>query len=291
MGDIGSKKGVMREEPREPGEETEFFLQSNESDASAFTAHIHNAAELLYVKEGSYLISLDDVPYEIGEGDLILFCSGAIHHGVTHGMPRNSHYVIKIPPSLFIDSSKREGVRVAMRFAVNHASRRCLWRKDELSGSEVERVLGELISEYEGKRYASEIAIRLKIMELLLAIMREDAPTVSGTTALSDRTAEQIYDVMNVVSKRFYEDIDERALAREYGMSYCYFSRSFKRVTGMTFKSYLNRTRISRAERLLMKNDSTISEIASACGYNSVSYFISVYRTLTGKTPYQSLLS
>ncbi len=282
------KNDIRREKPREIGEETEFFLQKNAPLTSAFTAHIHSAVELLYIMEGSYVISLDDVRYEVEEGDLILFCSGAIHHGAAREMPKNSYYVIKIPPSVFIDFSKREGVKAAMRFSVNHASRRCLWRKSELDASEIGNVLKSLVCEYEEQRYAAEIAMRLKMIELLLAIMREDVSSAADE-ALSDRVSEQIYDVMNTVSRHYAEDIDEKALAREHGMSYCYFSRSFKRVTGMTFKSYLNRIRISKAERLLFKNDSTISEVASACGYNSVSYFISVYRSLTGKTPYRAV--
>lgn len=283
------KTDVRREPPREMGDETEFFLQRTEPLTRAFVAHIHTAAELLYIREGSYTISLDDVQYEVYPGDLILFCSGAIHHGAAGDMPKNSYYVMKIPPSLFIGFSKREiGAEAGMRFAFNHASRRCLWRDSELVGSEIKSVLDGIVREYEEGRYASEIAIRLKMMELLIAILR-DEESVSSRAALSDSSTEQIYYVMDAVSRRYAEDIDERALARECGMSYCYFSRSFRRVTGMTFKSYLNRIRISKAERLLFRNQSTISEVASACGYNSVSYFISVYRSLTGKTPYQTI--
>ena len=87
----------------------------------------------------------------------------------------------------------------------------------------------------------------------------------------------------------FCEDIDEKVLAKSYGISYSHFSRSFKRVTGITFKNYLNRTRISKAEQLLFQNECSVSEVASACGYNSTAYFIKVYRSIKGKTPYKAL--
>ena len=72
-------------------------------------------------------------------------------------------------------------------------------------------------------------------------------------------------------------------------MSYSYFSRTFKAVTGMTFKSYLNRVRTNKAEQLLLLENRTISEVASACGYNSISYFIKVYRSIKGVSPYKHI--
>ena len=57
----------------------------------------------------------------------------------------------------------------------------------------------------------------------------------------------------------------------------------------MTFKAYLNRTRISKAEQLLLQHGGSVTEVATTCGYNSISYFISVYRSITGKTPYKAM--
>ena len=283
------KRDIRIETPREAGKETEFFLQVNSPNTAACTAHIHNAVELLYVKEGCYTVTLDDTRYEISEGDLILFCSGAIHYVMTGDSEQSSYYVIKIPPSFFIGFSGRdEGTEYAMRFALNRRENKSLWRRSELEGSEIKRILDTLIAENEQKRYASEVAVRLKIMELLLCILRDDAPRV---TSVNDRTAKLVYYAMSYVQENYAEDIDEKELAKANGMSYSYFSRSFRRITGMTFKTYLNRTRISKAEQLLFRNGGSISEAATACGYNSISYFISVYRSVTGETPYKALRS
>ena len=283
------RSDIKLEEPRGIGQEIEFFVQSNSKSSTACGAHIHKATELLYVKEGSYTVTLDDTRYEISEGDLILFCSGAIHYVVTGDSPQNSYYVIKIPPSFFIDFTRHDaGTEYAMRFALNRKENKCLWNKEELKGSEIKRVLDSLISEYTKEMYASEVAIKLKIMELLLAILRYGTPSAP---LVNDQISRSIYSVMNYIQERFAEDIDENELARSYGMSYSYFSRSFNRVTGMTFKTYLNRTRIRKAEQLLFLDRCSISEAAIACGYNSISYFIKVYRSVTGKTPYRALRS
>ena len=175
-----------------------------------------------------------------------------------------------------------------MRFALNRRENKCFWHKEELKKSEIKRVLDTLVSEFTQEKYASEVAIKLKVMELLLTILRQDT---QSEPLVNDQTSCLIYSVMNYVQERFAEDINEKELAKSYGMSYSHFSRSFKKVTGMTFKNYLKRTRISKAEQLLFLKGCSVSEVAIACGYNSISYFIKAYRLFTGTTPYKALRS
>ncbi|MBQ8309601.1 MAG: helix-turn-helix transcriptional regulator [Clostridia bacterium] len=273
------------EAPRRAGEEAEFFVQSNEPNTVACTAHIHNAVELLYIKEGSYTVVLDSREYGVGVGDLILFCSNSIHYVFAQKSPVNQYYVIKIPPAFLLEFSKQDiGVEYIMRFALNREGQKNIWKQDELEQSEILPILKQLIKEHESQNYATEIAIRLKIMELLLAILRENR---YHSDLPSNQTVELVYHIMLYIRNNYAEDIDEKKLAQSFGMSYSHFSRSFKRVAGMTFRKYLNITRIHKAEQILCTSRESITEIAMKCGYNSPSYFINVYRTITGKTPYQ----
>ena len=270
------------------GDGTEFFLQATPPDSIACAAHVHNAVELLYIKSGSYSVSLDGVEYDVGEGDLVLFCSNAIHHVFSKNLPSNEYYVIKISPTFFLQfSTPDEGTEHVMRFALNRKGSKSIWLREELVGTPLYAALQSLIAEHEGKQYASQVATKLKIMELLVEILRSDTP--ADEKAPHNQTAAMIYDTMIYVRRHYAEDMDERELARSLGMSYSYFSRSFRRVTGMTFKQYLNRTRVNQAEKLLCRKNLSVSEVATKCGYNSISYFISVYKSITGKTPYQSL--
>jgi len=54
---------------------------------------------------------------------------------------------------------------------------------------------------------------------------------------------------------------------------------------GQTFKQYLNRLRLTEAQRLLRETDRQISEIAFAVGYNSVSHFNRVFKQFYSCTP------
>ena len=283
------RKESVREAPRAKGRETEFFLQNAVAQSVSCKAHIHRAVELLYIKNGNYNVILDGAEYFISEGDLILFCSDCMHHVTAGECEKNDYYVIKIPPSFFLEASgEDEGSRYVMQFMVSHRDAKFLWRKSELESSPILEILNSLIYEYETKGYAYKFAIRLKIMELLLAVMRERNV---DPDLLQSGASHMIYDAITYVRSNFAQDINEKELAEEMGLSYSYFSRSFKRVMGMSFKKYLNMIRVNRAEQMLITGDHSVSEVAIECGYNSISYFISVYRSLKGTTPFKTAMT
>ena len=64
-----------------------------------------------------------------------------------------------------------------------------------------------------------------------------------------------------------------------------YFSRLFVRVYGIPFSQFLAAYRVDRAKRLLMQESMTLHEVARKVGFCSTSYFCSVFRKKTGKSP------
>ncbi len=265
--------------------ELRLFKQSALAHAVAAVAHIHDAVEMIYVIEGSYSVLLNGEQYHMTPRDLILFDSGAIHHIVSEEKEENSYYVLKVNPSILWElSPKGKGTQYVMQFAHKRGEHKCFWSRAELEGSPIFHAIQKLTEEFEHPMYASELALRLYAMELLLTILR-DRDVGQESDLPQDETAHRIYDVMIYVREHYAEEIDEQRLAREMGMSYSYFSRTFRRVMGQGFRSYLNAIRIDHAERALLTTSKSVSEIAMDCGYNSLSYFISVYRSIKGETP------
>lgn len=265
----------------------QYFIQSAPKRHVSAAAHIHDAVEVIYVLQGSYTVLLDDESYLIGEGDMVLFCSGAIHHITSREEEVNSYFVIKIDLSLFWELiGEGQRARYGMRFALNRKEQKCFWNKQELQNSPILSPLERMLKEYAAPHYATEIAMRLYAIEILVSILQEDG---EQEELPSDASARLIYEAILYIRKHYAEDIDEQTLSKQLGMSYSYFSRTFRRVTGKSFRQYLNEIRINRAERKLLTTSKTVSEIATECGYNNLSYFISLYRNAKGETPRKTL--
>lgn len=81
------------------------------------------------------------------------------------------------------------------------------------------------------------------------------------------------------------EDISLEKVADRVGMSYSYFSRTFKLSMGISPNTYIVARRIERAKELLGSSNSSIADIALQVGFASQSHFTTMFRRLTGMTP------
>ena len=93
--------------------------------------------------------------------------------------------------------------------------------------------------------------------------------------------------------KQLLVKIDESAddftfsqAAAYMNMSEAYFSRFFKRMSGLTFSRYLNVVRIDRAlEVMNAQPDITMADLMSRCGFNTLRNFNRVFKDVTGFAP------
>ncbi|WP_151736807.1 AraC family transcriptional regulator ['Paenibacillus yunnanensis' Narsing Rao et al. 2020] len=89
---------------------------------------------------------------------------------------------------------------------------------------------------------------------------------------------------------RYIEDNSHRKLSLDLlagvaGFSKYHFIRLFTAVAGVTPIAYVNRVRLQRAVYLLTDSESTILEISSACGFESVSAFHALFRKYYDQSP------
>ncbi|MGC8793219.1 MAG: helix-turn-helix transcriptional regulator [Bryobacteraceae bacterium] len=75
------------------------------------------------------------------------------------------------------------------------------------------------------------------------------------------------------------------SVASSLGVSAGHFSRCFSRIMGVSFRQYVTHMRLERACRLLLEPMYNVSQVAEACGYPSVGYFVRFFRKAMGCTP------
>lgn len=95
----------------------------------------------------------------------------------------------------------------------------------------------------------------------------------------------RVMRVMEYISEHFAEDIDSNKLAELVDLNPVYFGKLFKKYTGHSFKKYLNIVRTNQAEMLLSTGGFTVSEVAERCGFQDVSYFSNVFKSIKGVPP------
>ena len=74
-------------------------------------------------------------------------------------------------------------------------------------------------------------------------------------------------------------------VSEHVGLSKYHFMRTFKKVTGYTFIEYTNMVKCKYAKNLLLSGETSVTDVALASGFNSVSYFTKVFKSYYGKLP------
>lgn len=96
---------------------------------------------------------------------------------------------------------------------------------------------------------------------------------------------ERMTRVLNYIHANIYNDIDIETLADIACITKPYLIRIFKRNLGTSPLQYINQKKIERAQLLLITREITVKEVAYTLGFNDHSYFIRLFKKITGVTP------
>lgn len=267
----------------------EFFKQKTRGGQIATHAHMHDSIELLLITEGGFFVNLNGYDFEVGAGDLVFIRAGTIHTVRAKDEAENEYFVLKVDTSLVFPLFPEGKIgKYALHLTLQNESSKLFWTKDELSKTEISERFFGLWREMQKPCAAHELYIKSNAFCVVSGIISELEATVKADVSLPSPIYEQIYKSTVYISRHFNEDIDALKMSRVLGMSYSYFSRMFVKITGTSFRKYLNAVRIRSAEHLLLSTGATVTEVSARCGYNNVSHFIATYKAVKGTTPYKS---
>ena len=220
----------------------------NEQD-TPFASHWHPALEIIQPIQNNYTVICGDTSREIGPGQILLI------------PPRQRHELIA-PPS---------GKRYI--YLLNVAAFSKLQIRDE----------------YFNEREFSDLTIPSLLLRILVCIGKNyRAPahdTPKSSHARSRDYMELFSEALNYIDEHFSESLTLEEMASRTGFSKFHFSRLFKKYTHYNFIDYLHFRRIKEAEQLLLRPDTSITDIAITSGFSSISTFNRIFRQEKGCSP------
>ena len=267
----------------------EFFAVSTSKAGVLTNPHLHSSLEFIYVKNGVFEISVDNGQRMIAYPDsLLIFRANTIHTIMNTTNDRSLYYVLKVSPTVVFNTFfGKEQTRYAMPFLQKRRDYVVCVGGTELA-DDIVRLWEDMIAEYERADETFFYLQRINASRLLLLLVKNNLSHVSPDASdawISERSVAQIYDTVDFINDNFASDITPIDCAERLHISYGYFAKLFKSVMGKTFKEYLCGVRMSKAHALLLCEDISVSEVASACGYSNLSYFVAEYKKVFGVTP------
>ncbi len=81
------------------------------------------------------------------------------------------------------------------------------------------------------------------------------------------------------------EQLSLRQVSSAVNLSLFYFSKQFRKATGLSFTQFVSRTRIEKAKNSLLNPNMRVSEIAYAVGFQSLTHFNRVFKKIVRQSP------
>ena len=143
-------------------------------------------------------------------------------------------------------------------------------------------MLEELNNERPGSSVMLKNLSEIMFINIIRAYLEQDAPGSGFLSALNDP---RISKALKLMQDSPQNNWTLESLASEIGMSRSVFFNQFKKLVHETPLNYLTNWRIRQAQKLLVTDNSNISQIAANVGYQSEAAFNRIFKTKTGQTP------
>ncbi|GGA30359.1 response regulator transcription factor [Paenibacillus physcomitrellae] len=161
----------------------------------------------------------------------------------------------------------------------------CDWAL-QLIGRLEEEILHQSAGGYErGEMYYSIYNCRtIQQIESIVLKTAEETMERLGERFM-DKNAKLVHQVCSLIDQTYHEPITINSLSDQVYLSPNYLRSIFKEKTGMTIHDYLTKIRLDKAKLLLADGSLKVQDIAQRVGYESTSYFISLFLKNQGVTP------
>lgn len=221
--------------------------------------------DLFYIWSGEGELEVNGILYEVGKGSCFLFRPGDFT-SATH-------------------NPQRPLVLSYIHFDVNELVEMVPNRYRKLNDTvDFEYLLSRYVRLFLFQTYAAKEEAQLVLKQLMIHLLREDNQPPMEKKG-SNQLTEAIHEIANYVRQN--PSIAHRVedLAMRAALSPRYFSMKFKELIGMSVQTYMIRTRIERAQHLLMQQGMNVTEVADALGYRDIFFFSRQFKQYTGRSP------
>lgn len=246
--------------------------------------HFHQEYEVYYLMEGERYYFIEKGTYLVKEGSLVFINRGQIHKTATVNKVPHDRILLLIDEKPFSDFFALTKTLDLSDFFAKHWGV-ITFEKDERV--KVETLLFDIAEELEHKSLSYEFVVMGKLSELLLLVMRKyESSTLPFTRpTVSSKKHDIVQEVASYIAENYDKEESLNSIAKRFFLSRSYLSRIFKEITGLTVNEYLNIQRIKASQEYLSTTALSITEIAGAIGYDSITYFEKVFRKYNACTP------
>lgn len=223
--------------------------------------------EIIFVEKGTLTIQEENTIFNVSAGESLLLWPNRRHVG-TEDFPADLRFYW-LHFELETEQPEQAGLaRIALE-------QYCRVR----DASYVVSLFRQFLTEQEKlqRSIALELMLLLILQQISLSNGSEENQDEAGTS--------MAWKAKQIIRTQFHLPLSTSQLAKVLHCNADYLGRVFRRTFHLTLTEAIQRQRVRSAEKLLLTDSFSLTEVASRCGFNDVGYFRQIFRKHTGLTP------
>ena len=248
----------------------------------AFPLHWHDEMELIFVKDGQGIVTVQSTRYEVACGDIVIIPMQTVH-AIERKNNYSMHYY-NILFSLSVLDGADDICRKKYFDPMYHGEIHPMIYVP--NGCELNKLLSPLMTtliEIRHNEYGNELLIKSALFAAIHHIIAFSLPQSAKSVDTSNY--DKLKKLLLYVRQHYSERITVNTAAGICAYSCSHFMKIFKSMTGQSFTEYLIDFRLNIAASALSLTNSRIIDIALDCGFENLSYFSRAFCGKYGVTP------
>ena len=259
-----------------------FHIQRVERTYEAKKPHTHEYFQIYYIAKGSLSHFIGDKSSKLYQGDMFIIPPGVVHY--ISFEPSTVFYSFSFMPDFLLEANQT-GKLVSIFLGS------LLKDKDVLPGISlasadvfhIEAIMERMLEEFNGKDVGFTEIIHAYAV-LLVSVLARNYFEKNTLPEYFENSKQFVLLCVEYIESNFTEPITLDEISKRSAMSKKSFCEHFYKLTGHTFKSYLNLCRIKKATEYI-KGGYKITAVYGLCGYSDFSTFYRNFKKVMGVSP------
>lgn len=252
------------------------YLTNREEDVIPW--HWHEEIEIVYIKEGQLQLKIPSASFCIGKGDCVAINSNVLHYAET-SESCNLHSLVFSPKLVagYDDSAFAKKYLLPLTSCTSFSG--CFIPT-------APRAFQFAFEALETGSFGFEFIVRENLSQICLLLYKQFEAELGTKEIIQSQDNLRIRNMLEYIHKNFSDNISLEEIAKTADVGERECLRCFQKTIQLSPIQYLLKYRIMQgADMLLQKPMSSISEIATLCGFDSPSNFTKMFKRFYNRTP------
>lgn len=236
--------------------------------------HWHDEIEIFYLEEGEIEFFIEDRCIPMKEGEAILIPPNLLHMAWNTYHKKCCFYAFLFSPVLFNEAYSNsyynrfvQPLKHNGRLYIHHFTHELSWQNELL------RFLKQILNFYNREDIDIwELDLHGLLYQLWSLYYNNYMLSINLST-----TYQKLYNKLepsiDYIHENYITDLTLELLANQSGLCKGSFCRYFKELIGESPFTYIVRYRIRKSCELLLNTEMKITQVASQCGFDNISYY------------------